>query len=134
MPLYEYLCEACGKRFELIQKFHRSRARRLPKCGKGPVERQQSSPAIQFKGSGLYITDYARKGATPSGTRAASRRRPESASIGRAAATPRRPSPRRPSHGNRLQEPSQEAESRRPSPRRPRRHRTSHGSSTSEKS
>ena len=67
MPLYEYLCEACGQRFELIQKFTDPAPDACPKCGKGPVERQQSSPAIQFKGSGFYITDYARKGATPSG-------------------------------------------------------------------
>jgi putative FmdB family regulatory protein len=67
MPLYEYLCEACGKRFELIQKFSDPAPEACPKCGKGPVERQQSSPAIQFKGSGWYITDYARKGATTGG-------------------------------------------------------------------
>jgi len=67
MPLYEYLCEACGQRFELIQKFTDPAPDACPKCGKGPVERQQSSPAIQFKGSGFYITDYARKGATSTG-------------------------------------------------------------------
>jgi putative FmdB family regulatory protein len=61
MPLYEYLCEACGQRFELIQKFSDPAPDACPKCGKGPVERQLSSPAIQFKGSGWYITDYARK-------------------------------------------------------------------------
>jgi putative FmdB family regulatory protein len=61
MPLYEYLCEACGQRFELIQKFTDPGPDACPKCGKGPVERQQSSPAIQFKGSGWYITDYAKK-------------------------------------------------------------------------
>ena len=62
MPLYEYLCDACGQRFELIQKFSDPPPEACPKCGKGPVERQLSSPAIQFKGSGWYITDYARKG------------------------------------------------------------------------
>ena len=62
MPLYEYLCEACGQRFELIQKFSDPPPEACPKCGKGPVQRQLSSPAIQFKGSGWYITDYARKG------------------------------------------------------------------------
>jgi putative FmdB family regulatory protein len=64
MPLYEYLCEACGQQFELIQKFSDPAPDACPKCGKGPVERQLSSPAIQFKGSGWYITDYARKGAS----------------------------------------------------------------------
>ena len=64
MPLYEYLCDACGQRFELIQKFSDPPPEACPKCGKGPVERQLSSPAIQFKGSGWYITDYARKGSS----------------------------------------------------------------------
>ena len=64
MPLYEYRCDACGQVFELIQKFSDPAPDACPKCGKGPVERQQSSPAIQFKGSGWYITDYARKGSS----------------------------------------------------------------------
>ena len=64
MPLYEYLCDACGQRFELIQKFSDPPPDACPKCGKGPVERQLSSPAIQFKGSGWYITDYAKKNST----------------------------------------------------------------------
>ena len=62
MPLYEYQCEACGNRFEVIQKFSDPPAHTCKVCGKGPVQRLQSSPAIQFKGSGWYITDYARKG------------------------------------------------------------------------
>jgi putative FmdB family regulatory protein len=62
MPLYEYQCEACGERFEVIQKFSDPPPDACEKCGKGPVHRQQSSPAIQFKGSGWYITDYAQKG------------------------------------------------------------------------
>ena len=62
MPLYEYLCDACGHRFEIIQKFSDSAPDACPSCGKGPVVRQLSSPAIQFKGTGWYITDYAQKG------------------------------------------------------------------------
>lgn len=62
MPLYEYQCEACGERFEVIQKFSDPPADSCRKCGKGPVQRLLSSPAIQFKGSGWYITDYAQKG------------------------------------------------------------------------
>lgn len=62
MPLYEYQCEACGHRFEVIQKYSDRPAEVCTVCGKGPVVRQFSSPAIQFKGSGWYITDYARKG------------------------------------------------------------------------
>jgi putative FmdB family regulatory protein len=62
MPLYEYECEACGQRFERIQKFSDPIADTCPLCGEGPVHRLMSSPAIQFKGAGWYITDYAKKG------------------------------------------------------------------------
>jgi putative FmdB family regulatory protein len=62
MPLYEYECEACGSRFEKIQKFSDPPADVCAKCGKGPVRKLLSSPAIQFKGSGWYITDYAKSG------------------------------------------------------------------------
>jgi len=62
MPLYEYECEKCGHRFEQIQKkFSDPPAETCPKCGSGPVHKLMSSPAIQFKGSGFYITDYGRK-------------------------------------------------------------------------
>src|SRR6267142_2596918 len=60
MPLYEYECDACGHRFEKIQKYSDPREDTCPKCG-GPVHKLMSSPAIQFKGSGFYITDYATK-------------------------------------------------------------------------
>jgi putative FmdB family regulatory protein len=62
MPLYEYECEACGKRFEVIQRFSDPHADTCRVCGKGPVRRLFSSPAIQFKGTGWYITDYSQKG------------------------------------------------------------------------
>lgn len=61
MPLYEYQCDKCAHRFEVIQKFSDAPLEVCPKCG-GPVKKLLSSPAIQFKGSGWYITDYARKG------------------------------------------------------------------------
>jgi len=61
MPLYEYECDACGSRFEKIQKFSDPLVETCPKCGNGPVRKLMSSPAIQFKGSGWYITDYAKK-------------------------------------------------------------------------
>ena len=61
MPLYEYECEACSKRFERIQKFSDPKIEVCPLCGSGPVRKLLSSPAIQFKGSGFYITDYAKK-------------------------------------------------------------------------
>ena len=59
MPLYEYECEACHQRFEVIQKYSDPTPDICARCGKGPVRRLQSTPAIQFKGSGWYITDYA---------------------------------------------------------------------------
>jgi len=62
MPLYEYQCDACGQRFEVIQKYSDAPPEACTKCGKGPVTRLLSSPAIQFKGTGWYITDYAQKG------------------------------------------------------------------------
>ena len=69
MPLYEYECDACGQRFEVIQKFTDPSPEACRHCGKGPVHRLASSPAIQFKGSGFYITDYAQKGKSdPSST------------------------------------------------------------------
>ena len=60
MPLYEYRCDACGHRFEIIQKFSDPPASSCPSCG-GAVHKLHSAPAIQFKGSGFYITDYAKK-------------------------------------------------------------------------
>ena len=60
MPLYEYQCQACSHRFERIQKFSDPIEDVCPSCG-GKVEKLVSSPAIQFKGSGFYITDYAKK-------------------------------------------------------------------------
>jgi putative FmdB family regulatory protein len=59
MPLYEYECQN-GHRFEKIQKFSDPKVTVCPTCG-APVEKLMSSPAIQFKGSGFYITDYPKK-------------------------------------------------------------------------
>ena len=61
MPLYEYECEACAHRFERIQKFSDPPIDVCPKCG-AKVRKLISSPAIQFKGSGFYITDYPKSG------------------------------------------------------------------------
>jgi putative FmdB family regulatory protein len=60
MPLYEYECGACGHRFEVIQKFSDSPIERCPLCSE-PVHKLLSAPAIQFKGTGWYVTDYASK-------------------------------------------------------------------------
>ena len=59
MPLYEYQCARCG-RFEVIRKFSDSPLLTCPTCG-GEIQKLPSAPAIQFKGTGWYITDYARK-------------------------------------------------------------------------
>lgn len=67
MPLYEYECDSCGHRFEVIQKFSDAPIDKCPKCG-STVHKLMSSPAIQFKGSGWYITDYARKDSGKSGS------------------------------------------------------------------
>ena len=62
MPLYEYRCKACGHTFEKIQSFSAPDPSECPKCGGSPVERLLSAPAIQFKGSGFYLTDYGKTG------------------------------------------------------------------------
>jgi len=64
MPLYEYLCKKCGHRFEKIQKFSDRMVKKCPECG-GQVEQMISAPAVQFKGSGWYVTDYAKKSSSP---------------------------------------------------------------------
>jgi putative FmdB family regulatory protein len=61
MPLYEYNCHRCGATFEVIQKFSDEPLKIHEGCG-GEVERLLSPPALQFKGSGWYVTDYARNG------------------------------------------------------------------------
>jgi putative FmdB family regulatory protein len=60
MPIYEYQCKKCHHRFERIQKFSDAKIKKCPDCG-GPVEELLNAPAVQFKGSGWYVTDYARK-------------------------------------------------------------------------
>ena len=61
MPLYEYQCKKCKHKFEKIQKFSDRPIRKCPECG-GPVEKIQHAPAVQFKGTGWYVTDYGGKG------------------------------------------------------------------------
>lgn len=62
MPLYEYKCDECGQIFEVRQNFADAPLKTHENCG-GVVQRLISAPALQFKGSGWYITDYARGGA-----------------------------------------------------------------------
>ncbi len=60
MPLYEYRCRSCGVTFEVLQKPGEGPPAKCPACS-GPVEKILSPPAIQFKGNGWYVTDYAKK-------------------------------------------------------------------------
>ena len=71
MPNYEYLCQKCGHRFEQIRKFSDKQLRKCPECG-GVIDQVISAPAVQFKGSGWYVTDYAKKGAGSTGSSASS--------------------------------------------------------------
>jgi putative FmdB family regulatory protein len=61
MPIYEFRCKKCNAQFEVIQKISDKQPTRCKKCG-GRLEKLISPPAIQFKGEGWYVTDYARKG------------------------------------------------------------------------
>jgi putative FmdB family regulatory protein len=60
VPLYEYQCKKCKHKFEKIQKFSDPLVKKCPECG-GPVEQILHAPAVQFKGTGWYVTDYAGK-------------------------------------------------------------------------
>ena len=64
MPLYEYECRKCHHRFERIVKFSDRPMKKCPDCG-GVVEQMVSAPAVQFKGTGWYVTDYAKKSSAP---------------------------------------------------------------------
>lgn len=75
MPLYEFQCKVCGHRFEKIQKFSDSPPSECPECGEDEIEQVIHAPAVQFKGSGWYVTDYAKKG-----NQSASGSKPESKS------------------------------------------------------
>ncbi len=71
MPNYEYLCKKCGHRFEEIRKFSDKHLKKCPECG-GVLEQVISAPAVQFKGSGWYVTDYAKKGSASAGSSSSS--------------------------------------------------------------
>jgi putative FmdB family regulatory protein len=71
MPLYEYLCQKCGHRLEKIQSFSDKPLKKCPDCG-GALEKLISAPTVQFKGSGWYVTDYAKKGSGSASSSASS--------------------------------------------------------------
>lgn len=60
MPLYEYRCASCGEHTEVLQRLGAAPLAQCPRCG-GTVERVASAPALRFKGSGWYVTDYAKR-------------------------------------------------------------------------
>lgn len=60
MPLYEYQCQQCGNRLEALQRFSDDPLTQCELCG-GALKKLLSAPAVQFKGSGWYVTDYAGK-------------------------------------------------------------------------
>jgi len=78
MPLYEYKCHSCGENFEVMQKFSDDPLTVHEACG-GPVERLLSPPALQFKGSGWYVTDYAGKNGNSRSSKDAAKDSPKSA-------------------------------------------------------
>ncbi len=81
MPIYEYQCTKCHEVCEVLQRAKDKPPEKCPKCG-APVIKRISSPAIQFKGTGWYITDYAKKNSTPAG------HKPEAKSPAQAEAQP----------------------------------------------
>jgi len=76
MPIYEYQCKTCHEVCEVLQRAKDKPLEKCPKCG-GPVVKRISSPAIQFKGSGWYVTDYAKKSAEPSGSKSPKKAEPK---------------------------------------------------------
>jgi putative FmdB family regulatory protein len=90
MPLYDYRCHKCGETFEVKQKFADEPLQTHEGCG-GEVERLISVPALQFKGTGWYVTDYARGGQSPSGNGSASSAKSESKTEPKPAAKPEAP-------------------------------------------
>ncbi|HEX4955847.1 MAG TPA: zinc ribbon domain-containing protein [Thermoanaerobaculia bacterium] len=94
MPLYEYQCEACGKRTEELQRLSDPPLTVCPACG-GVYKKLLSAPAFQFKGSGWYVTDYAKKGGgdagAPDGAKTEAKTEAKQDSAGGASATEAKP-------------------------------------------
>ena len=79
MPLYDYRCSKCGETFEVLQKFSDEPLKTHEECG-GSVERLISPPALQFKGTGWYITDYAKGGTSSPSSNSTKESKSESSS------------------------------------------------------
>lgn len=89
MPIYEYECLSCGKRTEMLQKMSDPPLATCPNCG-GEVKKLISSPAVQFKGSGWYVTDYAGK-KSGGGSPGTSESKPEGKSESKSESKPEAP-------------------------------------------
>lgn len=85
MPLYEYKCGHCGETFEALQRFSDEPLTVHPECGQGPVERLLSPPALQFKGTGWYVTDYGKGNGRAGGKGGAAKSEPSKAEPSKAA-------------------------------------------------
>jgi putative FmdB family regulatory protein len=92
MPIYEYRCHSCGKKFEALQKFSDEPLTVHPECGGGPVDRLLSAPALQFKGSGWYVNDYA-KGSSSKPGETKSDAKSDSKADATSSSTPSSPAP-----------------------------------------
>lgn len=79
MPLYEYECESCSDRIEVLQRVGAPAIGVCDACG-GEMKRLLSAPAFQFKGTGWYVTDYAKKNSSPAGESTDSKEGPKSKS------------------------------------------------------
>lgn len=86
MPLYEYQCQQCGERVEVIQRLSDPPYSHCPKCS-GAMKKLISSPAIQFKGSGFYKTDYASSSSSSGKSESKTEAKPESKSESKPAET-----------------------------------------------
>jgi putative FmdB family regulatory protein len=85
MPLYEYHCTSCGQRFEVLQRFSDAPLRECPQCG-GAMTKLISAPALQFRGSGFYLTDYGRSGGRKSDGESSGGEKPAASSEAKPAA------------------------------------------------
>jgi putative FmdB family regulatory protein len=92
MPIYEYVCTQCGKHCEVVQKVNDPPLKKCRSCG-GPLKKIPSASAIQFKGNGWYITDYARKSSPETGDKSKEKGKDEKIASCKDAPEAKKPSP-----------------------------------------
>lgn len=113
MPLYEYECRACGQRTEVLQRLSAPPLTTCENCG-GELKKLISSPAFQFKGSGWYVTDYARKGEAKGGGEAAEGGAGESDKADKASKTDKADKAESPAAGGKSDKPAAKSKSDKP--------------------